>query len=121
MSEPPDERLDLRGLKCPQPVLRTRKHLRSMQAGGCVIVECTDPLAVIDLPNLVREMGAVLLATEQGEGFLIFRIRKGRARDGIESANRAAVRLDVDQRRAVDAIEAADDQHRPLPPDEADG
>ena len=49
--------LDLRGLKCPMPVLRTRKALRRLMAGERLLVLCTDPLAGIDIPNLVREEG----------------------------------------------------------------
>ncbi|PNE10325.1 MAG: hypothetical protein CR217_14860 [Beijerinckiaceae bacterium] len=42
--------LDLRGLNCPLPVLRTRKVLRKLARGDHRIVGCTDPLAVIDIP-----------------------------------------------------------------------
>ena len=75
MSAPPV--LDLRGLKCPQPVLRTRKRLQAMAPGACLVVECTDPLAVIDLPNLLREIGADLLQLERDSALLRFHIRKG--------------------------------------------
>ena len=54
------EKLDLRGLKCPLPVLKTRKILAAMAPGEIVEVACTDPLSVIDLPNLVRETGDTL-------------------------------------------------------------
>lgn len=49
--------LDLRGLKCPLPVLRVRKALRGARAGSLLVVQCTDPMTVIDLPNLARETG----------------------------------------------------------------
>jgi tRNA 2-thiouridine synthesizing protein A len=52
--------LDLSGLKCPLPVLRTRKALRSLQSGDQLVVICTDPLASIDVPNLIRETGDML-------------------------------------------------------------
>ena len=68
--------LDLSGLKCPMPVLRTRKALREMQSGDSLEVIATDPMSAIDIPNLLRETGDVLLAqTEQG-GKLNFRIEK---------------------------------------------
>ena len=68
--------LDLSGLKCPLPVLRTRKALRAMES-GVLEVHCTDALAVIDIPNLVREMDCTLLShTTQGKK-LIFIIGKG--------------------------------------------
>ena len=70
-----DQRLDLRGLKCPQPVLRARKVLRRLAPGAVLILECTDPLAAFDIPHLVRELGFDLQALERKESLLIFRIR----------------------------------------------
>ena len=37
--------LDLRGLACPLPVLKTRKALQALPQGHRVLVEATDPLA----------------------------------------------------------------------------
>lgn len=72
-----DTLLDLKGLKCPLPVLRTRKALTALPAGGALVVTCTDPMAAIDIPNLVRETGAALEDQARAEGVLTFRIRKG--------------------------------------------
>ena len=72
----PPVRLDLRGLKCPLPALRTRKALKQAAAGQRFIVECTDPLSTLDIPNLLRETGDELEAQEGREGLLIFRIRR---------------------------------------------
>lgn len=69
--------LDLRGLKCPLPTLRTRKALLRAGGGDLLIVTCTDPMAAIDIPNLVRETGDSLEAQERQEAVLVFRIRKG--------------------------------------------
>jgi len=68
--------IDLRGLKCPLPAFRTRKMLSRVQAGAVLVVECTDPLAAIDIPNLVRETGDILEENTHCDGVLIFRIRK---------------------------------------------
>jgi tRNA 2-thiouridine synthesizing protein A len=68
--------LDLSGLKCPLPVLRTRKVLRSLQPGDRLHVICTDPLASIDLPNLVREMGDMLEEQRRDGERLSFLIRR---------------------------------------------
>ena len=70
--------LDLRGLKCPLPALRTRKALKASAPGDILVVECTDPLAQIDIPHLLRETGDVLDGQETGDGLFVFRIRKGR-------------------------------------------
>ncbi len=66
--------LDLSGLKCPLPVLRTRKALRALPAGGTLRVTCTDPMAMIDIPNLVREEGARLESAERLGDRLRFRV-----------------------------------------------
>ena len=50
-----DTVLNLRGLKCPLPALRTRKELSRLAAGDELVVECTDPLSAIDIPNLLGE------------------------------------------------------------------
>ncbi len=69
--------LDLRGLHCPMPVLRTRKALRAMPAGARLAVLCTDPLAAIDLPHFLKEEGHDLLARGETDGVSRFVIRKG--------------------------------------------
>jgi tRNA 2-thiouridine synthesizing protein A len=68
--------IDLRGLKCPLPALRTRKALSRLAPGATLVVECTDPLAEIDIPNLIRETGDTLAATARKADVLVFTIRK---------------------------------------------
>ena len=76
-------RLDLSGLKCPLPVLRTAKALRGLAPGSLLTVICTDPMAAIDIPNLVREAGDALVRQERGSHGLSFTIRKGTIRKGV--------------------------------------
>ncbi len=59
MSEPTI--LDLRGLKCPLPVLRTRKALRRLPPGAALVVLSTDPLAGLDIPHMAVEDGYTLV------------------------------------------------------------
>lgn len=73
---PPVLRLDLRGLKCPLPALRTRKALQAAVSGTLLRVECTDPLSRIDLPHLLRETGDVLEGIEISGEVATFSIRK---------------------------------------------
>jgi tRNA 2-thiouridine synthesizing protein A len=68
--------LDLSGLKCPLPALKTRKALKGLAAGSLLSVVCTDPMAAIDIPNLVRETGDVLAGQREHAGRLTFDIRK---------------------------------------------
>ena len=72
-------KLDLTGLKCPLPALKTRKALKAIKPGERLEVHCTDPLAVIDIPNLLNETGDSLEATERDGNRMVFRIQKAQA------------------------------------------
>jgi tRNA 2-thiouridine synthesizing protein A len=71
-----EKTLNLRGLKCPLPALRTRKALRDLQPADILVVECTDPLTAIDIPNLINQTGDTLEETQKEKKLLTFRIRK---------------------------------------------
>jgi tRNA 2-thiouridine synthesizing protein A len=68
--------LDLKGLKCPLPALKTRKALKAVLPGDELEVVCTDPMAAIDIPNLVRETGDAVVRQESADGILTFVIRR---------------------------------------------
>jgi len=76
-------KLDLTGLKCPLPALKTRKALKALKAGDRLEVHCTDPLSVIDIPALIRETGDRVEITEQAERRIVFLIEKT---DGLTPA-----------------------------------
>lgn len=71
-----EKTLNLRGLKCPLPALRTRKALGGLQPGDTLIVECTDPLTAVDIPHLLNQTGDKLEDTRKENKLLTFRIRK---------------------------------------------
>lgn len=71
-----ERHLDLRGLKCPLPAMKTRAALGRLAPGSILEVQCTDPLAPLDIPNLVRETGDTLEAHAMQGGVFSFRIRK---------------------------------------------
>lgn len=67
---------DLRGLKCPLPVLRAKKRMAGMRPGERLWLETTDPLATIDIPAFCTEEGHRLIErkpTGDGHRFLIER------------------------------------------------
>ncbi|HVY59847.1 MAG TPA: sulfurtransferase TusA family protein [Xanthobacteraceae bacterium] len=68
--------IDLRGLKCPLPALKTRKALSRLPSGDRLVVTCNDPLAEIDIPNLLRETGDHLEQSSRDGDSLVFHIRK---------------------------------------------
>jgi tRNA 2-thiouridine synthesizing protein A len=69
-------KLDLTGLKCPLPALKTRKALKSLAAGDRLEVHCTDPLSVIDIPALIQETGDRVEITERTARQIVFLIEK---------------------------------------------
>jgi len=69
-------KLDLTGLKCPLPALKTRKALKSIAPGAHLEVRCTDPLSVIDIPNLIRETGDKVEIVTRDESGILFLIEK---------------------------------------------
>ena len=71
-----ESKVNMRGLKCPLPALKTRKLLSRMAAGEVLVIECTDPLTMIDIPNLLRETGDKLDDTSKKGRVLTFRISK---------------------------------------------
>ncbi|OQP85306.1 response regulator SirA [Rhizobium rhizosphaerae] len=80
---------DLRGLKCPLPVLKTRRRLRDLPAGARLMVLTSDPLAVIDIPHLCREdghalFGSAALPDAAGHRFLIAKATDAREADGTD-------------------------------------
>jgi TusA-related sulfurtransferase len=68
--------LDVRGLKCPLPALRTRKALAGLAPGDRLVVSATDPMSAIDIPHLVRQTGDTLEASSGQDGVLRFVIRR---------------------------------------------
>ena len=79
-------KLDLTGLKCPLPALKTRKALKSVKPGERLEVHCTDPLSVIDIPNLIRETGDKVEITDRSEGRIVFLIEKSDASTGRDGS-----------------------------------
>jgi tRNA 2-thiouridine synthesizing protein A len=69
-------RLDLKGLRCPLPALRTLKALRTMAPGAALVVECTDPMSAIDIPHCVAGNGDRLESQAAEGGVLRFHIRR---------------------------------------------
>ena len=62
--------LDLTGLKCPLPILKTKQALAQMQAGEVNTVLAPDAGAPDEFAALCRQTGHVLLeSTQAGEIF----------------------------------------------------
>ena len=75
----PAATVDAIGLNCPMPVLLAGMALAKLPAGGRLTVIATDPLAGLDIPNLVREDGHVLVSQRREGDRFLFEIAKGGA------------------------------------------
>ncbi|MBP6818413.1 MAG: sulfurtransferase TusA family protein [Ferrovibrio sp.] len=67
--------LDLRGLTCPLPVLRTKKAMQAVPKGGSLTVEATDPATQADIPALCEAAGYTLLSSTEANGIYTFNIQ----------------------------------------------
>lgn len=68
--------LDTKGLKCPLPVLRARKAMKSVDPGGLLEVHATDPDSVKDFKAFCETTGHGLIASREAEGVYVFLIKK---------------------------------------------
>jgi len=69
--------IDVRGLKCPLPVLKAAKRMERLAAGTRVLVIATDPMAAIDIPHFCSERGHSLVRRSESGGELTFEIERG--------------------------------------------
>ena len=60
--------LDVKGLNCPLPILRTKKVLAEMQSGQTVRVLATDPGSVKDFEAFARQTGNELVNSGENAG-----------------------------------------------------
>lgn len=73
----PDSTLDATGLLCPLPVLKARRALKAVPAGGLLEVLATDPGATKDFEHFCNTTGCELVeAGEREGGILRFVLRK---------------------------------------------
>ncbi len=71
-----DMTVDLKGLRCPLPVLRTKKALMQMQSGNTLSIYSTDPGSVDDIPAFISQAGHLLLNIKNDDEGYHFLIKK---------------------------------------------
>jgi tRNA 2-thiouridine synthesizing protein A len=69
--------LDVRGLRCPLPLIRARAALPGLAPGDALEVLATDPEAPIDLAALAADAGLGFDAAADGAGWRITLLRSG--------------------------------------------
>lgn len=68
--------VDARGHHCPVPSLRLRRALEEAAPGDLVRLLADDPMARIDVPHLIAELGLELTESETAGDQLSFTVRK---------------------------------------------
>lgn len=68
--------LDVKGLSCPLPILRTKKALKNVDVGGMLQVVATDPGSVKDMDTFCRQTGNELVEWTDEGGVYTFVIKR---------------------------------------------
>lgn len=71
-----DLALDLSGLACPMPLLKTKQALNRMEAGQVLMVTATDPASERDFLAFSQQSGVPLLQAEKADGKFVYWLRK---------------------------------------------
>jgi len=70
-----DHTLDAKGLNCPLPILKARKALKEVPAGGTLEILSTDPGSVADFAAFCRQTGNELLEESVDDSVYRFLIK----------------------------------------------
>lgn len=69
--------LDTLGLRCPEPVMLTRKTIRNMAEGEVLLIIADDPATTRDIPSFCQFMDHQLLKSEATQAPYRYWIKKG--------------------------------------------
>ncbi|MFK0299376.1 sulfurtransferase TusA family protein [Brevundimonas sp. NPDC090276] len=69
--------VDARGHRCPVPSLRLRKAMEGMASGARLTLLATDPMARIDVPYLMGDLGGTVCGVEERDGVLRITVEIG--------------------------------------------
>ena len=68
--------LDVRGLKCPLPVLKLQHFLKKCAPNDEVEILTNDPMAQIDIPHFCSEKNHTLIAITKVADYLAIKVQK---------------------------------------------
>jgi tRNA 2-thiouridine synthesizing protein A len=68
--------LDLKGLSCPMPIVKTAQAIKELSSGELIEALATDPGSVPDFSAWCHSTGNELIERSQSEGVYRFVIRK---------------------------------------------
>lgn len=71
-----DQSLDVKGLVCPVPVLKTKQFIAKMESGQILEIFATDPASKEDIPAWANRAGHELIELIEDNDHLKFYLRK---------------------------------------------
>lgn len=74
--------VDARGHRCPVPSLRLRKAMEGLAPGVRLTLLATDPMARIDVPYLMGDLGGTVCGVVEQDGVLHITVETGAAPTG---------------------------------------
>ncbi|MGQ3040055.1 MAG: sulfurtransferase TusA family protein [Brevundimonas sp.] len=74
--------VDARGHRCPTPSLKLQKAVRAAAPGLRITLLATDPMARIDVPFLMTDLGGRVIGIEEADGVLTIEVETPGARTG---------------------------------------
>lgn len=73
-----DQVLDVKGLKCPMPVIKAKKAIESLEVGQVLEVVATDPGSMADFRAWTKNTGHELVLAEDNGGVYRYQIRRSK-------------------------------------------
>lgn len=71
-----NKELDVRGMNCPVPILRSKKAISELASGEVLKVVATDPGSVKDMQAFANQTGNPLLLSGEASGVYTYFLRK---------------------------------------------
>ena len=68
--------LDLKGMSCPLPIIKTAKAMKGLAPGQLLEVFATDPGSVPDFKAWSQSTGNPLVESSQADGYFRFVLKK---------------------------------------------
>jgi tRNA 2-thiouridine synthesizing protein A len=73
-----DKTLDVKGMACPMPIVKTKKEIDKLNVGDILEVHATDKGAIKDFPAWARTAGHEMLEHKEEDGVLKFYFKKSK-------------------------------------------
>ena len=68
--------IDLRGLTCPEPLLKLKEQIKDVEVGAEVEVLATDPGTIVDIPLWAERAGIEVLDCNREDNLIRFILRR---------------------------------------------